>query len=424
MISFFEAQNSIRILCEDWLKDQPPTAERVPLIEGLGRYLTEDLVAPLDLPLSDVSAMDGYALCAQENDLPITVSQRYTVIGESRAGLPYAGRPLAPGECIRIFTGAVVPQSSSTVVIQENVSSVEPDLIEIQASADVGSNIRRQGEEICKGAYLARAGGQMTPNKVPLLASQGLADVTVRRRLRVAIFATGDELKKPGEALGAGDIFESNRVSIHAVLHRYPVELIDLGVIEDTPEAIAACLRAAALAADLVISSGGVSVGDYDFVRSCVESMGALTHYKVAMKPGKPVCFGHLDRRDGGRALFFGLPGNAVSSFVVMTELYLPVIQLLISGDDFEYPAQQLAIVDADIERRPGRLEFQRGVLRREVPDSSPPQWRVSAFSSQDSHRVLGLAQANCTIRIPADVAHIRAGTEVVVSVFPWCDGV
>ena len=113
MISFFEAQNSIRILCEDWLKDQPPTSERVPLIEGLGRYLTEDLVAPLDLPLSDVSAMDGYALCAQENDLPITVSQRYTVIGESRAGLPYAGRPLAPGECIRIFTGAVVPQSSS-----------------------------------------------------------------------------------------------------------------------------------------------------------------------------------------------------------------------------------------------------------------------------------------------------------------------
>ena len=122
-------------------------------------------------------------------------------------------------------------------------------------------------------------------------------------------------------------------------------------MIEDTPEAIAACLRAAALAADLVISSGGVSVGDYDFVRSCVESMGALTHYKVAMKPGKPVCFGHLDRRDGGRALFFGLPGNAVSSFVVMTELYLPVIQLLISGDDVEYPAQQLAIVDADIKK-------------------------------------------------------------------------
>ena len=424
MISFSEAQNSIRILCEDWLKDQPPTSERVPLIEGLGRYLTEDLVAPLDLPLNDVSAMDGYALCAQKNELSITVSQRYKLIGESRAGLPYAGRPLGPGECIRIFTGAVIPPSSDTVVIQENVAPIEPDLIEIQAPADVGSNIRRQGEEICKGAYLARAGEQMTPNKVPLLASQGLADVTVRRRLRVAIFATGDELKEPGQTLGAGDIFESNRLSIHAVLHQYPVELIDLGVIEDTPEAIAACLRAAALAADLVISSGGVSVGDYDFVRSCVESMGALTHYKVAMKPGKPVCFGHLDRHNRGRALFFGLPGNAVSSFVVMTELYLPVIHLLISGHHVGYAAQQVAIVDTDIRRRPGRLEFQRGVLRREVTDTGTPQWRVSAFSSQDSHRVLGLAQANCTIRIPANVEHIRAGAEVMVSIFPWCDGV
>lgn len=214
MISFSEAQDSIRILCEDWLKDQPPTPERVPLIEGLGRYLTEDLVAPLDLPLNDVSAMDGYALCAQKNELSITVSQRYKLIGESRAGLPYAGRPLGPGECIRIFTGAVIPPSSDTVVIQENVAPIEPNLIEIQAPADVGSNIRRQGEEICKGAYLARAGEQMTPNKVPLLASQGLADVTVRRRLRVAIFATGDELKEPGQTLGAGDIFESNRLSI------------------------------------------------------------------------------------------------------------------------------------------------------------------------------------------------------------------
>ncbi len=424
MISFSEAQNSIRILCEDWLKDQPPTSERVPLIEGLGRYFTEDLVAPLDLPLNDVAAMDGYALCAQDNELSITVSRRYTVIGESRAGLPYAGRSLEPGECIRIFTGAVVPQSTGTVVIQENVSPVEPALIEIQAPVDLGSNIRRQGEEICKGAYLARAGEQMTPNKVPLLASQGLADVTVRRRLRVAIFATGDELKEPGETLGTGDIFESNRLSIHAVLHQYPVELIDLGVIEDTPEAIAACLRAAALAADLVISSGGVSVGDYDFVRSCVESMGALTHYKVAMKPGKPVCFGHLDRHNRGRALFFGLPGNAVSSFVVMTELYLPVIHLLISGHHVGYAAQQVAIVDTDIRRRPGRLEFQRGVLRREVTDTGTTQWRVSAFSSQDSHRVLGLAQANCTIRIPANVEHIRAGAEVMVSIFPWCDGV
>ena len=204
------------------------------------------------------------------------------------------------------------------------------------------------------------------------------------------------------------------------VLGAYRLELENLGVVEDTPEAISACLARAAETADVVISSGGVSVGDYDFVRQCVESMGALTDYKVAMKPGKPVCFGHIDRSDKGRALFLGLPGNAVSSFVVLTELYLPALRYLMNGRSV-VPNQHIsATLKEDLKRRAGRLEFQRGVLSREVNASGQSFWQVSAFGGQDSHRVLGLARANCTIQIPADVAEIPAGTEVTVSVFPW----
>jgi molybdopterin molybdotransferase len=257
---------------------------------------------------------------------------------------------------------------------------------------------------------------------IPLLASQGIARVEVRRKLRIAFFATGDELKAAGEVLDEGDIYESNLASIEAVLQQYPVERINMGVIEDTPEAIKACLMRASNEADVVISSGGVSVGDYDYVRQCVESMGVISDYKVAMKPGKPVCFGHLDRGQGSKALFFGLPGNAVSSFVVLTELYLPVIKLLLNREVVVSSTQREAVLDADLTRRGGRLEFQRGILRGDIDDAGNQVMRVAALGSQDSHRVFGLARANCTIKIAADVEHISAGSKVSVSVFPWAD--
>jgi molybdopterin molybdotransferase len=285
-----------------------------------------------------------------------------------------------------------------------------------------GSNIRRRGEEIATDTVIARYGQLIRPNMIPLLASQGIARVEVQRKLRIAFFATGDELKAAGEVLDEGDIYESNLASIDAVLQQYPVERINMGVIEDTPEAIKACLMRASNEADVVISSGGVSVGDYDYVRQCVESMGVISDYKVAMKPGKPVCFGHLDRGQGSKALFFGLPGNAVSSFVVLTELYLPVIKLLLNREVVVSSTQREAVLDADLTRRGGRLEFQRGILRGDIDDAGNQVMRVAALGSQDSHRVFGLARANCTIKIAADVEHISAGSKVSVSVFPWAD--
>jgi molybdopterin molybdotransferase len=419
MISFSQAQENLKALFASWLNEQTVQTERVNLQQALGRYLASPVFASLDLPRDNVSAMDGYALSALRPDA-VTAGEEYTLIGESRAGEPYAGIALKAGECVRIFTGAVVPKSANTVVIQEDVSVSSGQAVVINEAVRIGANIRRQGEEIAAGIEIASAGQQMTPNMVPLLASQGVGELEVVRMLRVAFLATGDELKAPGATLGTGDIYESNLASIQAVLGSYRLELQNLGVVEDTPAAISACLARAAESADVVISSGGVSVGDYDFVRQCVESMGVLTDYKVAMKPGKPVCFGHINRADDGRALFLGLPGNAVSSFVVLTELYLPALRYLMNGRNVTPNQQITATLKEDLKRRAGRLEFQRGVLSREPNESGLLVWRVSAFGGQDSHRVLGLARANCTIQIPAEVAEIPAGTEVTVSVFPW----
>lgn len=420
MISFAQAQDNLQHLCETWLAAQSEESESLILSQAVGRYLSEDLSAALELPRSDVSAMDGYAVCSHR-EAGVIASQTFILKGESRAGEPFEGDRLAPGDCIRIFTGAVVPASADTVVIQENIRG-ENNSIHVLHDTPIGANIRRRGEEIGRNDIIATAGQLITPNKMPLLASQGIELVSVRPKLRVAFFATGDELKAPGEPLGEGDIYESNLATLMAVLRHYPIDLINLGVVEDTPEAIKACLRGAATSADVVISSGGVSVGDYDYVRQCVESMGVLSDYKVAMKPGKPVCFGHIDRASGGKALFFGLPGNAVSSFVVLTELYLPIIRFLLNRERVVPNTQLEAILDADLNRRAGRLEFQRGVLRQDSESAGRAVLRVSALGSQDSHRVFGLARANCTIKIAADVDHISAGSEVLVSVFPWTD--
>ena len=420
MISFAQAQDRLHQLCRTWLATYPDASEPLSLSESLGRYLTQDVIAALELPRSDVSAMDGYAVCSQDGEGGLT-SQVFTLIGESRAGKPYSGGPLAPGECVRIFTGAVVPESADTVVIQENVERNSASVRMLQ-STSFGANIRRRGEEIGAESVIATAGQLITPNMIPLLASQGIAEVKVRAKLRVAFFATGDELKAAGESLGEGDIYESNLASIAAVLRYYPIDLINLGVVEDTPEAIKACLAEASNNSDVVVSSGGVSVGDYDYVRQCVDAMGVVSDYKVAMKPGKPVCFGHIDGAKNGQTLFFGLPGNAVSSFVVLTELYLPVLKYLLNGQRVTPNTQLEAILETDLSRRSGRLEFQRGLLSQDEGTAGRPSLRVSVMGSQDSHRVLGLARANCTIKIAADVEHIRAGSKVTVSVFPWTD--
>ena len=291
---------------------------------GVGRYLTEDVIAALELLDQMFPQWTVTLFALRIGRVPLRHSVHAE--GQSRAGEPYCGGRFS-GEC-RIFTGAVVPESADTVVIQENVS----DDASVQMQHDTSwRKYTSSWRGVTAESVIATAGQLITPNMIPLLASQGIAEVKVRAKLRVAFFATGDELKAAGDTLGAGDIYESNLASIAAVLRHYPLSSSTWGW-SSTPEAIKACLAEASNNADVVISSGGVSVGDYDYVRQCVDAMGVVSDYKVAMKPGKPVCFGHIDAAENGQTLFFSLR-EAVSSFVVLTELYLPVLKYLLNRE-------------------------------------------------------------------------------------------
>ena len=422
MISFSQAQSKLKSLCESWISDVGLASEQRLLSDSLGFYLSEDLLAQENLPREDLSAMDGYALRLADGTSQADEQAVFSVCGESKAGQPYTGRPLAANECLRIMTGAVVPDWADTVIIQENTQEIADNKIVLLKNIAVGKNIRRLGEEICQGQKLFDRYQPITPSVISVLASQGFKTVSTFRKLKIGFFATGDELKAAGDHLATGDIYESNLHAIAALVEGLPVESINLGVIKDSFDDIEHCLKQAAQQCDVVISSGGVSVGDYDFVKDCVESMGKLDIYKVALKPGKPLCFGVLGDDAAKGALFFGLPGNAVSSFVTLTEFFMPAIRYLLGGKSSPQKLHLTATLENGIQKRSGRLEFQRGILRGDIDDAGNQVMRVAALGSQDSHRVFGLARANCTIKIDADIEHICAGSKVSVSVFPWAE--
>ena len=421
MISFSLAQSKLKALCESWIADVGLASEDRLLKDSLGFYLSEDLFAREDLPREDVSAMDGYALCLVDGVSRANEHDIFTICGESRAGKPYIGEPLTGNQCLRIMTGAVVPNWADTVIIQENTQEIADNKILVLKNIAADKNIRRSGEEIRCGQKLFDQYQPITPNVMSVLASQGFEKVSILQKLKIGFFATGDELKMAGDSLASGDIYESNLSVIDALLHGLPVDCANLGVIKDSPEAIRQCLVQASQKFDLVISSGGVSVGDYDFVRDSVESMGKLDIYKVALKPGKPLCFGVLGEEPSNSALFFGLPGNAVSSFVTLTEFFMPAIRLLLGGHSSPQKLHLMATLDNEIRKRSGRMEFQRGILISKVSAKGDINWHVTTFQQQESHRVYGLAQANCTVILAEDSSDLQVGDRVKVAPFPWC---
>jgi len=344
----------------------------------------------------------------------------FQVCGESRAGKPYSGAPLGGGQCLRIMTGAVVPHWTDTVIIQENIQKVADNKIVLLQDIAVGKNIRRCGEDICQGQILFKQYQPITPSIVSALASQGIGSVNTFRKLKVGFFATGDELKAAGDSLSCGDIYESNLSAIAALIDGLPVQYSNLGVIKDSKADIAHCLEQAAQNFDVVISSGGVSVGDYDYVKDCVESMGKLDSYKVALKPGKPLCFGVLGDKPQTSALFFGLPGNAVSSFVTLSEFFLPALRFLVGGRQSPQKLQLMATLDNTIHKSSQRLEFQRGLLSSQVSSTGDISWHVTTFSDQGSHLVYGLAQANCMVTLSEDSGALQVGDRVKVTPFSW----
>ena len=374
-------------------------SETVPLHQALDRVLAAALAAPINVPAGDNSAMDGYALRAQ--DCPGNLH----VIGQSLAGHPFAG-VMNVGQAVRIMTGALVPAGADAVVMQENVQHTGEQITLTQVP-EAGENIRHAGEDIKLGSEVFAAGQRLSALDIGLLASLGIAQVTVARRLRVAILTTGDELLPAGAESEAGKIYDSNRPLLAALLTRLAVEVMDMGIIADDLAALRCAFNEAMQWADVVISTGGVSVGDADYTKDVLAELGEIDFWKIAMKPGKPFAFGRL-----GSGWFFGLPGNPVSTAVTYHQLVMPGLRYL-AGESI--PATQVlsAIATHPLKKQPGRTDFQRGILSNNNGVNS-----VISAGLQSSGVLSAMAKANCYIRLDAERGSVAAGE--IVNVIPF----
>ena len=376
-------------------------SEQLPLPQALGRILASDIASPLAVPPFDNSAMDGYAvrLADLAAGIPLIMA------GKAFAGQPYQGEWPA-GHCVRIMTGAPVPEGTDAVVMQEETQA-DGDRITFLAQPEPGQNIRRAGSDIGKGACVLQAGTRLTPREMPLLASLGIATVPVRRPLKVAIFSTGDELKPVGTPLAHGDIYDSNRYGVRAMLARLGCDCLDLGIIPDDPAQLRAAFIRADEEADVLITTGGVSVGEADFTKQLLDELGEIGFWKLAIKPGKPFAFGRLPR-----AWFFGLPGNPVSAMVTFDQLVQPALAKL-AGQRFERPLQLQAVTTEQLKKSPGRLDFQRGILSQ-----GSNGLEVRSTGSQDSAVFSSLSRANCYIILERERGRVAVGETVTVEPF------
>lgn len=360
--------------------------ETVSLHEALGRVLAESLVSPVDHPIRDNSAMDGYAVRAAEaaGGAELAVSQR----------IPAGARaePLQPGTAARIFTGASVPAGADTVVVQEACAGLQDGRVRMPPDVPPGRNIRYRGEQFRAGAEVLPAGIRLGPQHLALAASVGAASLAVRRRLRVAILASGDELVEPGTRLGEGQIYNSNRHLFRALLSELGCEVIDLGIVADTLDATRAALVEGADRADLVLASGGVSVGEEDHVRPAVQSLGRLDLHSVAMRPGRPVAFGRI-----GDTPFFGSPGNPVSLFVTFCLFVRPFVLRMQGLDPVLSPRRIQAVAGFDWPRPDRRREYQRARL---LPREDGMPW-VEVFRSRSSADLTSLTWADGLVELP-----------------------
>jgi molybdopterin molybdotransferase len=379
--------------------------ETVATRDSLDRVLHESIRSALDVPAHTNSAMDGYAL--DGGALPAEGEQAFRIIGTAWAGRPFAGTA-APGDCVRIMTGAPLPDGADTVVMQEQVRR-DGDTVLIGAGHRRGQNVRPAGEDLKAGEIAIEAGVRLRPAQLGLIASLGISELRVRRRPRVAFFSTGDELVSIGGTLGHGQIYDSNRYTLFGMLRRLGLEVLDFGVVRDRREDLEHALQSAAAQADAVISSGGVSVGEADFVTETLERIGEVGFWTVAIKPGRPIAFGRI-----GGSLFFGLPGNPVSVMVTFYQLVQPALQCLAGLAEPELPVLVTATSESRLKKKPGRREFQRGVLSRGADGG----YRVRATGHQGSGVLRSMAAANCFIVLPEDSGTIEPGAEVEVQPF------
>jgi len=377
--------------------------ERVPVREALGRVLAEEIVPSIDVPGHDNTAMDGYAVRFADLAADITVLEE---IGVALAGKSFA-RTLGPGQCVRVTTGAVMPAGADTVVVQE-VVKVRGAKVSIPGGQKAGQNVRAAGEDLKKGVPVLKRGQVLRPAELGLIASLGIGEVAVRRRVRVAFFCTGDELASIGAPLKEGEVYDSNRYTLHGMLARLGVEMRDLGVVRDDPAALEAAFRDAAAWADAIVTTGGVSVGEADFVKPMMAKLGEALFWRIAMRPGRPMAFGRI-----GVAFLFGLPGNPVAVMVTFYQFVREaLLQLSGRGGDCALPLVKVPAAEP-LRKVPGRTEYQRGIVFQDGGEL-----KVRATGQQGSGVLRSMSEANCFIVLEHERGKVAAGETVQVQLF------
>jgi molybdopterin molybdotransferase len=378
-------------------------AETLSLSNALGRVLSEPVYSPLAIPHDRNSAMDGYAFASSDVDeQPFTLE----LIGTSWAGKPFQGQ-MQTGQCVRIFTGAVLPEQADSVIMQEHIQR-DGQTVRFPANTKVFQNVRAAGEDVKQGGLLCAQGKKLTAVDLALLATAGIDKVSVYRALNIAIVSTGDELLALGQPLATGQIYDSNRYLLAASLNDPCYKITDLGVIADNKQAITDCFITAAKNHDVIISTGGASVGDADYIKEVLTECGKVDFWKIAIKPGKPLTFGTI-----GQCYFFGLPGNPVSAQVTFQQILSPALKQL-TGATVTRPLQLTAICTSRLKKSAGRQEFQRGILTQQENG----EFFVASAGPQGANILSALSLANCYIVLPSECDGIEVGNKVTVEPF------
>lgn len=389
----------------------PITAvEKVAIRSALSRVLATDIISRIDVPAHDNSAMDGYALRGE--DVAAGTEVRLQIVGEIHAGTSF-GSEVHSGQCVRIMTGAPMPAGCDTVIPQELTTDADAQAVTLPAGrVRPGDNRRLRGEDLAKGSIALPRGRRLRPSDIGLLASLGIPEVAVQRRLRVAFFSTGDELRSVGEPLDAGCVYDSNRYTLHGMLTRLGCDVIDMGVVGDDRAALEAAFRSACEEADAVITSGGVSVGAADYTKEIMASLGEMMFWKIAMRPGRPLAFGRIASK-GRDAYLFGLPGNPVAVTVSFSFFVRDALLRLAGAEPKPLPRVRVK-TSAPIRKKAGRTEYQRGILA----PGDDGAWTVRLTGTQGSGILRSMSDANCIIELEHDRGDVAAGDEVSVVIF------
>ena len=383
-------------------------SEELPLMQALGRIVAEDIISPINVPAHDNSAMDGFAFDGKQLG---TAPLQLRVVGTALAGKAWQGN-VKSGECVKIMTGAVMPEGLDTVIAQELTTLKAADgetVVEVPAGIlKAGDNRRKAGEDLQRGLPALMAGSTLTPAALGLVASLGIAKVMVYRQLRVAYFSTGDEVLSLGDALREGAVYDSNRYTVFGLLSRMGCAVIDMGVVRDDPALLEDAFKQAANKADVIITSGGVSVGEADFTKAMMKKLGDVAFWKIAMRPGRPMAVGRL-----GNSILFGLPGNPVAVMVTFLAFVKPALLHLMGGTPSTTPYLRAKSAVA-LRKKPGRTEYQRGFVCT-LPDGT---LQVEAAGNQGSGVLRSMVEANGLIVLHHHQSNVAAGDEVDVMMF------